>query len=306
MKGKILQLLSPGGEIVSGERLSTELGISRVSIWKHIKALQELGYGIASTPKGYRLENTPDVPYSWEFPNRESSIIYFPKVPSTMAIARERAAAGAAHLTVVVADQQTAGRGRLKRNWLSTPGGLYVTLILRPQLPPTRAFRISFAAALDLALTLQAETGVEARVKWPNDIRVDGKKLVGILSEMEAEADMVHFLNIGIGINVNNDPTPKEPGATSLKKILGRPVSRKVILGAFLDRFEARMARGIGAEVISEWKSHSDTLGRRVKVVTARETSEGMAIDVDDTGALVMALDTGETRTVIYGDCFHR
>ncbi len=305
MKGYILSRLRSSKETVSGEALRTELGISRVSVWKHIQKLQELGYGIVSTGKGYQLHSSPDIPFSWEFPEREKNIHYYPEAGSTMEIARDLARKGCPHFTVVIAGRQTQGRGRLQRQWFSDEGGLYFTIVLRPEIPAVLAFRANFAASLTLAETLRRHFGIEAGVKWPNDILVHEKKLCGMLSEMETEADMVSFVNIGMGINVNNDPAVFEPNAVSLKNLLGHEVSRKEVLSAFLDDFEKRTNEGNYETVVEEWKKYTITIGRQVRVVTFKETLEGRAVDVDKDGSLILECENGTGKTVRYGDCFH-
>jgi len=304
MKSNILNLLKKNGKVVSGEILSAHLGISRVSVWKHIRKLRELGYRIESTPKGYRLVGAPDTPYSWEFPGRENRMHYFPEVTSTMTVARDMARSGCPHLTVVVADRQTGGRGRLQRRWLSDQGGLYFTVVLRPEIPIALTTRLNFLASLVLARTLQQLFHIDAGVKWPNDILVKGKKLSGMLSEMEAEADLVTFVNIGIGVNVNNDPTAKEPGATSLKKLTGKASCRRELLAHFLDAFEKRLDPLSLDTVISEWKGVTVTLNQPVRVVTRRETVEGVALDLDESGALILQLPDGSLKKIVSGDCF--
>lgn len=305
MKGRILSILRTAKAVVSGEALSSELGVSRVSVWKHIQKLKEFGYQVESTPKGYRLISDPDALFPWEFPHRASRMHYFDKVSSTMEIARDLARKGCPGFTVVVAGQQTKGRGRLKRTWLSSSGGLYFTIVLRPQIPPVLSARVNLAAAVVLTRTLRRMFAIEAMVKWPNDILVDDGKIAGMLTEMEAEADMVHFVNIGLGINVNNDPEPIEPAASSLKRILGRKISRKRLLSEFLDEFENYMQCGALDDVISEWKRFARTLNRHVRIVTDREIFEGLAVDIDASGALVLELADGSIQKVIYGDCFH-
>ncbi len=173
------------------------------------------------------LENAPDVLFPWEFPRREAHIHYYPEIPSTMDVARGLAREGCTEFTTVIADRQSKGRGRLSRMWLSGGGGLYFTLVLRPKIPPMPSGRVNFGGSLTLARNLQDLFGVDARVKWPNDILVDERKLSGMLFEMEAEGDVVTSVNVGLGVNVNNDPTPEEPGAISLSRLLGREVSRR-------------------------------------------------------------------------------
>lgn len=303
MKGRILSRLRAAPEVVSGAVLSSELGVSRVAVWKHIRGLQDCGYVIASSAKGYRLVDSGDPLFAWEFGPRADRIHYHEEAPSTMEIARDLARAGCPHLTVVIAGRQTQGRGRLRRVWHSRDGGLYFTVVLRPQLPTVLSPRINFAASLHLVRTVNELFGIGAQVKWPNDILLGDAKLAGMLSEMEAETDRVAYINVGIGLNVNNDPAADEPGAVSLRKILGRPVARREILAVFLDRLEAGLVGSLDT-VIDEWRRCTLTLGRRVRVVTARQVIEGTAEAVDDNGGLRIRQDDGSRTTVIYGDCF--
>lgn len=305
MKGKILKILKAEQGVVSGEAISSELGISRVSVWKHLQKLQEFGYNIDASSMGYRLISSPDALFSWEFPDREKKIHFFPEVTSTMDIARDFARKGCPHFTVVVAGCQNRGRGRLKRTWLSSQGGLYFTTILRPQISPVLSLRVNFAASLILAQTLNNMFDINARVKWPNDILVDGRKISGILSEIEAEADIVSFINVGIGININNDPTDSEPKAVSLKQLSGSEISRKRLLSDFLDNFENCINSKALDNIIQEWKKYTVTLNRYVKIVTHHEVLEGIAVDLDENGALTLELADGSTKKVLYGDCFH-
>ena len=305
MKAQILKLLRLQNTIVSGEELSTALGISRVSVWKHIHKLQELGYQIMSTPNGYRLIDSPDIPFPWEFADRDYNLLYYPEVSSTMDTAKELARKDCPNFTVVVAGRQTRGRGRLKRQWLSDDGGLYFTLVVRPDIPVLLSSRVNFLASLTLARVLRELFQIDAAVKWPNDILVDGHKISGMLSELEAETDRVLFISIGMGINVNNDPSGVEPGASSLKKITGREISKKMLLARFLAEFEERIKRADFENVISEWKRYTVTLNRRVKIVTHKEVSEGLAVDVEQDGALILELADGTRKKIVYGDCFH-
>ena len=305
MKAAILKILRENDVVVSGEHFSGELGVSRVTVWKHIQALQSMGYKIISTPNGYRIEQSPDILLPWEFPGREESIHHFMETTSTMDNARELARKGCPAFSVAVAERQKKGRGRLRRLWRSAKGGLYFTVILRPDLPPSLGFQVNFTASLSLATILREKYSVEADVKWPNDILVAEKKLVGMLAEMETEADMIAFLNIGIGINVNNDPTRSEPMATSMKKLLGRKVDRRELLSAFLDRFEWTLREESFEAILEKWKACTVTIGRRVRVETVTDTIEGLALDVDEYGSLIVEAADGKQKRVIYGDCFH-
>ena len=221
-----------------------------------------------------------------------------------MDAAKELAREGCEPMTVVVADKQTSGRGRLQRQWLSDTGGLYFTMVLRPTVPVLESFKIGFLASVTMATLVREMLGVDARVKWPNDIMVNGAKLCGMLAEMEAEIDRVIFLNIGMGINVNNDPSRLEPAAVSLKNLVGRDVSRKELLAAFLDSFENRLNHIDLAQVVAEWKKHTMTIGNAVRVVTANQEIRGIAVDIDEGGALMIRQDDGSIHRAIYGDCF--
>ena len=155
-----------------------------------------------------------------------------------------------------------------------------------------------------MAQTLNEMFRIDTTVKWPNDILLNGKKIAGMLSEMEAEADMVTFVNIGMGVNINNEPEKIEPVAVSLKKIIGKQIARKEILSLFLDKFEKQMDTRDFDNVITEWKKYTRTIGQYVKIVTTRDEFEGTAIDVDENGALIIKCADGSVKNIIYGDCF--
>ena len=305
MKDQILTLLRDKYDVVSGEGLSAHLGVSRVAVWKHIQKLQACGYDIQSTPKGYLLKSSPDTPFSWEFPQRMDCIHYVERTASTMDIARDLARKGAPGFSVVAAGIQEKGRGRLKRVWQSPDGGLYFTVVVRPDLPPLLSPRVNFAASLIMARVIERVCNVEVRVKWPNDLLAGEKKIAGMLSEMEVEGDLVSFINIGIGINVNNDPPSDVNNAASIRQLTGRSHSRIDILSRFLDQFEGRMSTGSLDSIMAEWKQQSATIGKKVIVETTRGTTRGTAMDVDENGALIIETETGDRRAVIYGDCFH-
>jgi BirA family biotin operon repressor/biotin-[acetyl-CoA-carboxylase] ligase len=304
IKAGVLQLLRANRGVTSGNALSARLGTSRVAVWKHIQRLQEAGYAIESSPRGYRLRSEPDALFPWEFPGREDRVVFLQETPSTMDVAKDLARKGCPAFTVVVAGRQTRGRGRLRRVWHSEEGGLYCTLVLRPRIPVAWSPRVNFLVSLTLARILRAVYGIEAGLKWPNDILVDGRKLCGLLSEMEAEAEQVLFVNVGIGLNVNNAPAPIEPPPVSLAGLLGRKVSRREILARLLDEMEAGMGAADWDAVIPEWKRYTVTLGRPVRIVTGREETGGVAVGVDDNGALIVRKSDGSTESVLYGDCF--
>lgn len=238
----IRQLAEADGEPVSGVQLSELLGISRVAVWKHITALKKRGANIASSPKGYCLSDTADSLFPSLFKDEyRNRIFYFKTVKSTMDKARTLARDGAVNLSVVVAETQTHGRGRLNREWTSQDGGLWFTIILKPETPPPLSFVYNFIASSCLSDVLNQIFDLPVKVKWPNDLLLNNRKLAGLLSEMETRGDMVEFINIGIGLNVNNHPDNDEFNAISLADELDKTVSRKLILETFLDDFSNRV-----------------------------------------------------------------
>jgi len=301
---KILYLAK--GKMISGVSLSDALNISRVAVWKHIKALKKSGFDIESRAKGYVLLNHDDLllPFCFkkEFQNK---IFHFQELETTMDKAKFLAKNDAPHLSVVIAENQTIGRGRLNRKWFSSKGGLWFTLILKPGTPPPLSYIYNFAASLSLSTSLKRLFDVNVNVKWPNDILLDGKKLVGLLSEMETRGDMVEFINIGIGINVNNQPQRYEPKAISLKDVLNKTVSRRLILETFLDDFKNRIQIIDCQNIIELWKKQTSTIGSQVRIETISDIFEGLAVDVDESGALMVKDKTGKIKKIIYGDCFH-
>ncbi len=306
VKQRLLSILRDSRQPISGARLSAGLGVSRVTVWKHVQALQALDYPIEASRRGYFLTAAEDVLQPWEFPGREERIHCYREIDSTMNMARELAREGCPEFTVVTADRQQQGRGRMTRSWHSDPGGLYFTIVLRPALPAALASLTTFAAGVVWARVLGEEYGLAAGLKWPNDLLVDERKLSGMLSEMETRGDMVRFVNIGTGLNVNNDPTGQEPRAVSLKQLMGRPQSRRKLLTRFLDHFEEYQTGPSFEGVIDDWKGYSTTLDRPVTIQTIHATLSGIARDVDETGALILELPDGRRRRVVHGDCFHQ
>ncbi len=305
-KQKILDILDDADDIVSGETLSAALGVSRVSVWKHVKKMVQSGIPIASTPKGYRLDRDPDHLFPWAFGSRKDRIHFFAQTSSTMDEAMILARKSCPDFTVAVAQRQTKGRGRMQRIWRSADGGLYFTVVVRPNIPLEHVGLVNLAAAVDMAALLRSAHGIDAGVKWPNDILVGDRKVCGVLSQMEAEGDRLVHVNVGIGLNVNNSPELEEPVAISLKSLLGRSVPRRKILAAFLDAFERRIIHFSSSDVIETWRSLNVTLGRKVRIVTFNDRVEGTALDVDGQGGLIVQAADGRRQTVIHGDCFHR
>jgi len=304
-KKQILEALRECGGYLSGETLSNQLGTSRVSIWKHIRSLKEDGYVIEASPRGYRLVSSPDLLLPYEFPGLEQRIHYFPEIGSTMDAARELAKKGAVEGTIVIAEAQNRGRGRLSREWLSPEGGIYFTLVLRPRISPAYAPRISLMASVAVATTIKKIFGLKAELKWPNDVLIEGRKVCGILAEMDAEMDVVNFVNVGIGINANTSIPQFEKTVISLKDALGREISRKELLGALLMEIERQQPLLMRADLLQQWKKLSVTLDKDVRIVAPGEVIVGRAIDIDTTGALIVKEKNGSLKKAMAGDCIH-
>jgi BirA family biotin operon repressor/biotin-[acetyl-CoA-carboxylase] ligase len=304
-KRQILNALRECSGYLSGETLSNQLGTSRVSIWKHIRSLKEDGYVIEASPRGYRLVSSPDLLLPYEFPGLEQRIHYFPEVGSTMDAARELAKKGVGEGTIVIAEAQTRGRGRLSREWFSPEGGIYFTLVLRPKISPAYAPRINLMASIAVAATIRKLFGLKAELKWPNDVLIEGRKVCGILAEMEAEMDVVNFVNVGIGINANTSIPQFEKTATSLKYALGKEISRKEFLSVLLTEIERRQPLLMKADLLEEWKKFSVTLNKDVEIAAPGEVIVGRAIDIDTTGALIIKERDGSLKKAMAGDCIH-
>jgi BirA family biotin operon repressor/biotin-[acetyl-CoA-carboxylase] ligase len=313
----VLSFLAEGGDdFTSGEMLSGKLGLSRTAVWKCVESLRGKGYRIEAIPaRGYRLVEVPDRITPLELApllnthDIGRTIHYRDVAPSTNELAFRLAQEGAFHGEVVIAEQQTQGRGRRGRQWVSPHGqNLYFSAILRPDLPPQRAPELTLVAAVAVAETLREAGADTAAIKWPNDLQIDGKKVAGILTELSAEPDQVHFAVLGIGVNLNvraGDFPPEVAGlATSLMEARGRRVPRALFAAALLTRLEdwldAHQDRGF-ALVREAWKSLSNTLGQEVLVKTERREFSGIAEDIDETGALLVRTSSGLEK-VVAGD----
>lgn len=295
---------------VAGPALAEQLDVSRAAIWKHIEALRDDGFEIASDDDGYELVSVPEfsgtaIEFGLDAP---FEVEYHDAIPSTNERARELGAEGKSDV-VVVADEQTGGKGRLDRAWSSPSGGIWLSILLRPDVPPAQAPAFTLAAAV--ATTRAArEAGVEAKIKWPNDILVSEAnraggpaKLVGILTEMEGEADRISWLVVGIGINANVDPDdlPADTPATSIRAEVG-DVERRVFTQRLLEEFD-HLRKDLDS-VVPAWREYASTLGRRVRVDTPGGEVIGEAVDVAFPGTLIVETEDGRVE-VTAGDCEH-
>lgn len=312
---EVLASLKTAREPLSGEKLAAAAGVSRAAVWKRINRLKALGYVIAGEPrKGYRLLAVPDKLLPGEIlpglatRRLRGPVHHFDLLASTNDLAKELGAQGAPEGAMVVAEAQSAGRGRLGRSWDSPPGvGLYVSLLLRPPLPPEEMPQITLTTAVAGVRALRRAAGLTPEIKWPNDLLLHGKKAGGILTEMETESDRIRYLVLGWGLNVNNPDFPPEltTTATSLRLATGRTFSRVAILRAWLEELEAlydRFLAGDFPRILQEWKQHAVTLGREVEVLQGTRRLKGQAVEVDADGALLLKQPSGEIIRVTSGE----
>ena len=313
----LLTLLAENATIViSGARIAKEIGVSRSTVWRWVQRLRELGVRVkGQTATGYFLERVPDIVTPDLLRKRVNGKLFgkrfyhFFKTDSTNRVAMELAYAGEEEGAVVLAEEQTAGRGRAGRKWHSEEGaGIYVTLLLRPRLSPVQAPLLTMLAGLSLHSAILAQTGLHTELKWPNDILVQGKKLGGILTEMHAEPSQVRFVIVGIGLNVNQEKFPAELStiATSLRKETGKAHSRLELLVRLLREFETdynRFLREGPSYVVERFVEVSQFAdGKRVRVDTGRDTYSGRTAGLSEDGLLLVKKDNGEMVTVVAGD----
>jgi BirA family biotin operon repressor/biotin-[acetyl-CoA-carboxylase] ligase len=295
-------LAEAGDEFVSGGAISDKLGLSRTAVWKHVEQLRAHGYRIDAAPaRGYRLREIPDRLTPLELrpliATRDLGQVLhcFDEVTSTNDVARTLAEEEAGHGEVVIAERQTAGRGRRGRGWVSPPGrNLYLSAVLRPDLPPQRAPEITLVASVALCDAVR-QAGVEAGIKWPNDLLASGRKLAGVLTELAAEPDRVDWVVLGIGVNLNARPEDFPPElraeATSVAIERGQPAPRALFAAALLKALEDWLDRHAGGgfgPVREAWRERSVTLGREVRISADGRDIAGVAEDIDETGALLV------------------
>ena len=286
---------------VSGPAMAEEIGVSRAAVWKHVEALRDAGFEIESRDDGYVLVDAPEfggaaVEYGLEAP---FDIEYHDSIGSTNDRARELADAGETDV-VVLADEQTGGRGRLGRAWAAPSGGIWLSLVCRPDVPTAHAPVYTLAAAVATTEALES-VGIDAGIKWPNDVLVDGEKITGILTEMEGESGRVSWIVVGVGLNANIDAESVPETATTIRELVG-DVDRAALTRDILERFEA--FRTDTDSILPAWRASSTTLGQRVRVETQRGDVVGKAVDIEFPGTLVVETETGRER-VSAGDCEH-
>jgi len=316
MKNKVLNYLKEKNEFISGQAISKALKVSRTAVWKYIKQLQKDGYAVeAISRRGYKLSGSPDKIFpdlvrkglKTKIFGRE--IVYFESVDSTMNEAARLAIQGAKEGVVVCAETQIHGRGRLGRSWVSAQGkGIYFSVILRPRVILAEASCLTLVFAVAVCQAIRLVTGLDTKIKWPNDILIGQKKVVGILTELNAELDRIHFIILGVGINVTGQISSLLANATSLEKEAGQKVSRVFLLQEILRQMEKYYqlfhAQGF-APVAGAWRSLSATLNTQVKVVELNKATEGLAMDIDNQGALLIKEKNGAIIRKVSGDVVH-
>lgn len=315
---EILRLFRQRREtFVSGEELSQTLGVSRTAVWKQIKLLREMGYVIEAVPsRGYRLTAAPDTLIPGEIQaglgtrlvGRE--VVYFEETDSTNLRLAELGEAGGADGTVVIAERQTAGRGRRGRQWFSPPGvNLYTSVLLRPDILPRFAPQLTFLSAVAVARAIEEVSGLRPRVKWPNDVLLAGKKVAGLLNELSAETESVHYVILGVGVNLNMTadqfPADLRYPATSVAIEQGGPISRLDFARALyrhLDElYQLYLKQGF-TPIIGAWQDLCDLVGQPVEVDYQDRIVRGRVEGLDADGALLLRLPDGTVEKVLAGD----
>lgn len=314
----ILRLFRQQGGFLSGESISRELKVSRTAVWKHISTLRQAGYVIEAVPsRGYQLLSAPDLLSAGEVEAHLHSVIIGRRIvclgdtASTNSDAFRLAEGGAVEGTVVLADSQSGGKGRMGRRWES-PGGvnLYCSVVLRPKVMPYEAPQLTFLSAVAVARAIELMTELQPRIKWPNDVLINEKKVAGLLNEMSAETDGINFVILGIGVNLNMtaDQFPQDlrQPATSLSLETGRDVGRAHFAAQLLNEldrlYQAFCAKGFGP-VREEWQQRCNANGRRLVVTDGgRETVSGLFAGIDGDGALLVDRGDAGIERILCGD----
>lgn len=318
MKEQIISLLKKNkNEFISGEDISSVLGVSRAAVWKYMKAIKEDGYNIESVSrKGYKLISSPDLltfeeisPYLNTY-YIGKQINYFNSIDSTNNEAKKLAASGCSEGTVIISEEQTMGRGRLGRNWVSPKfKGIWMSIVLRPDIDPVNVAKITQIGAAAVLKAIK-EYGIDAYIKWPNDIVLNNKKVCGILTEMSGEINNVNYVVIGIGINVNIDKEdlPKEVKevATSLKIEEGRNIKRKTLVASVLNNLEELYDEFVKNEDIKTsidiCRENSILIGKTIRIINRSSVIVAEAIDLSDDGKLIVKYEDGSIHEVISGE----
>ena len=312
MKEEILRLLRSADGYISGQELCNRFGVSRTAVWKAINQLKEAGYEIeAQQNKGYRLMAAPDLMTEAEIKSLmhtewvAKEVLYFDTIDSTNTKAQELAEKGYPSGTLVVADKQESGKGRRGRSWVSPSGtGIFMTLMIKPDINPNNASMLTLVAALAVAKAITSVTGEEALIKWPNDIVVNGKKVCGILTEMNAQFDYINHIVVGIGINVHNESFPEEISQMASSLMIeagGKRFHRAQIIAETMSYFEQYYDTFLKTQDLSALVREYDELlvnmNKAVRVLDPKEPVDGKAMGITPKGELIV--DTWESRKLV-------
>ena len=312
MKEEILRLLRSADGYISGQELCNRFGVSRTAVWKAINQLKEAGYEIeAQQNKGYRLMAAPDLMTEAEIKSLmhtewvAKEVLYFDTIDSTNIKAQELAEKGYQSGTLVVADKQESGKGRRGRSWVSPSGtGIFMTLMIKPDINPNNASMLTLVAALAVAKAITSVTGEEAMIKWPNDIVVNSKKVCGILTEMNAQFDYINHIVIGIGINVHNESFPEEISQMASSLMIeagGKRFHRAQIIAETMSYFEQYYDTFLKTQDLSALVREYDELlvnrNKSVRVLDPKEPFDGKAMGITPKGELIV--DTWESRKLV-------
>lgn len=316
MKSEILRLLKENDTYISGQQLCEQFQVSRTAIWKVIDQLKKEGYQIeAVRNKGYRLIESPDVMSKAEIDSlvdtkwAGKNVIYYDETDSTNNRAKEAGNNKEPHGTLFVADMQMAGKGRRGRVWKSPSGSsIYMTILLYPDIPPVKAPQLTLIMAIAVAEGIREVTGLETKIKWPNDIVVNGKKICGILTEMSTEIDYINHVVIGIGINVNMESFPEDIAktATSLRIEAGKEFRRFELIATIMEHFEkayeAVCEAGSLEPIMEDYNRLLVNCGRRVRVLEPEHEYDALALGIDKTGELQVECEDGSRKSVFAGE----
>ena len=316
MKAEIIRLLKECDGYLSGQQICDRFQVSRTAVWKVIEQLKKEGYQIeAVRNKGYHLEDSPDVISRAEIESLTrggwagACAVYYDETDSTNNRAKDAGERGEAHGTLYVADRQSAGKGRRGRSWVSPAGkSIYMTLLLRPDIMPTKAPQMTLLMAVAVAEGIHKVSGLECEIKWPNDVILHGKKICGILTEMSSELTYVNYVVIGVGINVNQEVFPEElkERATSLRAELGHSIRRSELIAAVMESFEkcyaAFMRTGNLSGVRAKYESRLVNRDQDVKILEPGNEYEAHALGIDETGRLIVRTRDGRKKAVYAGE----
>ena len=312
MKEEILRLLRSTDGYISGQELCNRFGVSRTAVWKAINQLKEAGYEIeAQQNKGYRLMAAPDLMTEAEIKSLmhtewvAKEVLYFDTIDSTNTKAQELAEKGYPSGTLVVADKQESGKGRRGRSWVSPSGtGIFMTLMIKPDINPNNASMLTLVAALAVAKAITSVTGEEAMIKWPNDIVINSKKVCGILTEMNAQFDYINHIVVGIGINVHNESFPEEISQMASSLMIeagGKRFHRAQIIAETMSYFEQYYDTFLKTQDLSALVREYDELlvnrNKSVRVLDPKEPFDGKAMGITPKGELIV--DTWESRKLV-------